>query len=186
MNMKAKKSETQTGDNLVIISVIIIVLVLAVGTVFIYLPFTYKNKSLRTDILNERDKNILIGKVKALSKYIKVYDKRIPDAGSVSWLLGEVSNVASKEHIEIFSKKPGNPEDYELYTKLFVIVDIASTYSKLGKFIAAIESSQKFLKIESINVKRMDLDEKFEKGSGKFNAFDIKASIVISTIVQKE
>lgn len=181
-----KKSEKQTGNKLIIVSAIIIVLVLAIGAMFIYLPFTHKNKFLRADILKERDKNLLIGKIKALSKYIKIYDKKIPNAEGVSWLLSEISNRASKERIELSSIKPGNPEIYGLYAKLSVIVDMTSTYNQLGKFIAGIESSEKFLKIESVNMKRMDIDEKFEKGSGKFKAFDIKTNIVISTIVLKE
>ncbi len=181
-----KKSEKLTGNKLIIVSVIIIMLVLAIGAMFIYLPFTYKNKSLRADILKERDKNLLIGKIKALGKYIRIYDKKIPNAEGVSWLLSEVSNRASKERIEISSIKPGNLENYGLYTKLSVIVDMTSTYKQLGEFIAGIESSEKFLKIESVNMRRMDIDEKFEKGSGRFKAFDIKANIVISTVVSKE
>jgi Tfp pilus assembly protein PilO len=94
--------------------------------------------------------------------------------------------MASKERIDVASIKPGNPEDYGLYTKLFVIVDMVSNYSQLGKFIAGVESSEKFLKIESVNIKRMDLDEKFEKASSKFRAFDVNANIVISTVVPKE
>ena len=184
--MKTKKRETKAPDKLVILSAAIIAAVLVIGVTFIYMPFTDKNKSLRAEILKERDKNVLIGKIRALSKYLKVYDKRIVEAGGVSWLLGEVSNMASKEHIEVSSIKPGNPEDYGVYTKLFVIVDIASAYNQLGKFVAAVESSEKFLKVESVNIKRMDLDEKFERGSGKFKAFDVKANIVISTIVPKE
>lgn len=183
--MKTKKIEKKTWNKLVIVNVAIVVLVSVIGAMFIYIPFANKNKSLRTNILRERDKNILIGKIKALNKYLKVYDNRLPEGGSVSWLLGEISNMASKEHIEVSSKQ-GNPEDYGSYTKLFVIVDAVSTYSQLGRFIAEIESSEKFLKVESVNVKRMDLDEKFEKGSGKFKAFDVKANIVISTIVSKE
>ncbi len=184
--MKTKKTENKALNKLVIINVIIIVLVLVISIVAIYMPFSDKNKSIRVSILTERDKNVLIGKIKALGKYLKLYDKRILEGGSVSWLLGKISNVASKENIEVVSIKPGNPEDYGLYTKLSVIVDAASTYSQLGRFIAEIESSEKFLKIESVNIKRMDLDEKFEEGSGKFKAFDVKASIVISAIVPKE
>ncbi len=181
-----KKAEKLIGNKLIIVSTVIVVLVLAIGAMFIYLPFTYKNKSLRADILKERDKNLLIGKIKALGKYIKVYDKKIPDAEGVSWLLSEVSNRASKERIEISSIKPGNPENYGLYTKLSVIVDMSSTYNQLGEFIAGIESSGKFMKIESVNMKRMDIDEKFEKGSRRFKTFDIKVNIVISTVVSKE
>ncbi len=180
-----RKYEQIRENKLVIVSAIIIALVLAIGIISIYMPFAYKNKSLRVDILKERDRNILVGKIKALSKHLKIYDKRMPGAVGVSWLLSEVSNMASKEHIEIASMKPWNTEDYVLYKKLSVIVDIACTYNQLGKFIAGIESSGKFLKFERVNIKRMDIDEKFEKGSGKFKAFDIKANIVISTVVSK-
>jgi Tfp pilus assembly protein PilO len=184
--MKAIKKEKKTVNKFVIVSIVIIVSILLIGAIFIYKPFNDETKSLRAEILKERDKNILIGKIRAISKHLKVYDKRIPEQEGVSWLLGEVSSMASKEHIEIPYIKPGNPEDYGLYTKLFVVVDIASTYNQLGRFVAMIESSEKFLKIESLNIKRMDLDEKFEKGSTKFKAFDIKGNIVISTVVSKE
>jgi len=184
--MKTKKKEDRTYSKLVIVSAAMAVLVLVISAIFIYMPFDDKTKSLRIEILKERDKNVLIGKIRAIGKHLKIYNKRIPEQGGVSWLLGEVSNMASKEHIEIPSIKPGNPEDHGLYTKLFVIVDIACTYDQLGRFVAIIESSEKFLKVESLDIKRMDSEEKFEKGSGKFKAFDIKGNIVISTIVSKE
>lgn len=184
--MKTKKIEIKKGNKLVIVSAVIIISALAIGAMFIYTPFNNKSRSLREDILKERDKNILIGRIKALNKHLKIYDKRIPEAGGVSWLLSEVSNIASKERIDVASIKPGNPEDYGLYTKLFVIVDAVSDYNQLGKFIASVESSEKFLKIESVNIKRMDLDESFKTTSSKFRAFDVNANIVISTIVPKE
>ncbi|MDO8602949.1 MAG: type 4a pilus biogenesis protein PilO [Candidatus Omnitrophota bacterium] len=184
--MKTKKIEKNTVNKLYIAMAVIIVLTLITGILFIYTPFASKNKSLRADILKERDKNVLIGRIRALSKYIKIYDKKIPEGGSVSWLLGEVSNIASSEQVEVSSIKPGNPEGYGLYTKLSVAVDLISTYSQLGNFVSRIESSEKFLKIESINIKRMDLDGKPEKSSDRFKAFDVKVNIVISTIVQKE
>jgi Tfp pilus assembly protein PilO len=184
--MKNKSSEKKTGNKIVIASAAIVLIVAMIGVMFIYVPFAEKNKSLRADILRERDKNVLIGKIKAFGKHLKVYDKRIPESGGVSWLLGEVSNLASKEKIEISSIQPGNPEDYTLYAKLFVIVDVSSSFDQLGKFIAMVESSEKILKIESVSMKRMDLDENFNKGSGKFKAFDVRANIVISTVTPKE
>ncbi len=184
--MKTKEKETDARNKIIVASAIIIAMVLAIGISFIYMPFSSKSKSLKEDILNERDKNILIGKIKALGKHLKIYDRRIPEFRDVSWLLGEITNMASKEHIEVSSIKPGNPEDYGLYIKLFVIVDAVSDYNQLGRFIAAIESSEKFLKIESVNIKRMDLDEKFDRASAKFKAFDVKANMVISTVVPKE
>jgi Tfp pilus assembly protein PilO len=183
--MKTQNTQKQVWTKLFIVSAIIVILT-GLGATFIYIPFTAKSKTLRDDILKERDKNILIGKIKALNKYIKIYDKKILGSGDVSWFLGEVSNIASKERIEVTSIKPGSPEPYGLYSKVFVIVDITSTYSQLGRFIADIESSEKFLKIENVNIKRMDIDEKLAKGQVKFKAFDVKASVVISAVSAKE
>jgi len=184
--MKMRKIENEKWNKIIIINSVIAALVLTVSITFIYKPFADKSKAIRADILKERDKNILIGKIKGLSKHIKIYDKRIPDAESVSWLLSIVSNMASKEFIKISSITPGESEDFGLYTKLSVVVDMTVTCNQFGKFISAIESSEKFLKIESVNMKRLDFEEKTEKDFGKFKAFDIRANVVISTIVRKE
>lgn len=181
-----KKAEKKTQNKLVIVSAIIIVALVIIGSLFIYVPFSAKTKSLRAEILQERDKNVLIGKIRALGKHLKVYEKRIPQDAGVSWLLGNVSDMASKEKIEISSITPGSPEDYGLYTKLYVMIDMASTYSQLGRFISRVESSERFLRVESINIKRVDMDETFGKGSGRFKAFDVRANVIISTVVLKE
>jgi len=186
MNMKKEKTKNNVNNRLIIVTAVVMVVTLFISIVFIYVPFADKNKSLRKNILRERDKNVLVGKIKALGKYIDVYSKKIPESGGVSWLLGEVSDMASKERMEITSIKPGNPEDYGMYTKLFVIVDISSTYSLLRNFIFRVESSEKFLRIESVNMKRMDSDDEFRKDSKKLEAFDVRANVVISTIVSKE
>jgi len=181
-----KKGVKKLQNKLVVVSVVIVIALLTTGSLFIYVPFSEKIKSLKAEILKERDKNLLIGKIRAVGRHLKVYEKRVPEDASVSWLLGTVSDFASKERIEISSIKPGSPEDYGLYTKLYVIMDIASTYSQLGRFISSIESSGKFLRVEKIDIKRMDTAEKFEKSSGKYKAFDVGTNMVISTVVLKE
>lgn len=181
-----KKTEKKKINKNVIKSAIIVIITLFIAVVFIYVPFVNKTKSLRSNILQERDRNVLIGKIKALSKHLKVYSKRIPDTRGVSWLLSEVSDMASKENIEISSIKPGTPEDHGAYTKLYVVLDTVSTYHQFGKFISRIESSEKFLRIESVGMKRLELDGGFSEEGAQFKAFDVKSNIVVSTIVLKE
>lgn len=181
-----KKKETKGLDNLIIFTGVIVVITIIIGAMFIYIPFSDKKKSLRAEILRERDKNVLIGKIRGLGKHLRIYEKRVPKEAGVSWLLREVSDIASKDEIDISSIKPGISEDYPPYTKLYVIIDVISTYNQLGKFISKIESSEKFLKVDSISIKRLDLDESFEKMQAKFKRFDIKANIIISAVVLKE
>ena len=60
--MKNKSSEKKTWNKIVIASAVIILIVAMISVMFIYVPFAEKNKSMRSDILRERDKNVLIGK----------------------------------------------------------------------------------------------------------------------------
>ncbi|MFA4991822.1 MAG: type 4a pilus biogenesis protein PilO [Candidatus Omnitrophota bacterium] len=181
-----KKPESKKINKLIILSGIIAVLTFVIAMGFIYKPFSDKNRAIRENILLERDKNLLIGRIRALGKHLKAYEKRIPRGAGVSWLVAEVSDMASKEQLEVSSITPGSPEDYRVYTKVYVTMEVISAYHQLGRFISRVESSEKFLRIESIGMKRLDQDEAFEKKSGKFKAFDVKASIVVSTIVMKE
>jgi Tfp pilus assembly protein PilO len=181
-----KKNEKKKPNKIIVISALIIVVALISGIVLIYMPFANKNRSLRSQILDERDRNVLIGKIRGIGKHLKIYNKAFPEARDVSWLLGEVSDMASKEHIEVASIKPGMPEDRGLCTELNIVLDTVSTYHQLGKFLSRIESSEKFLRIASIAIKRVDIDETFKEGATKFKRFDVKSHIVISTFVLRE
>lgn len=181
-----KKGEKKKLNKIAILSTTIIIVTLIIGIVVICVPFLNKNKSLRAEILHQRDKNVLIGKIRAISKHLRVYKKRVPEGRGVSWLLSEVSEMAEKEQIEVISIKPGTPETRTLYTKIYVTMEINSTYKQLGMFLSRVESSEKFMRVENIDTKRLDLDEKFEIKKGKFKAFDVKSQIVISTIILKD
>ncbi len=181
-----KKREKKKPNKSIIVSAIVVLVTLAVGAFLIFVPFLNNRKSLRANILNERDRNALLGTVRALDKHLKVYEDRVPDGRGISWLLNEVSNMAAKEKIEVSSIKPGSPEDRGPYTKLYVTLDTISDYHQLGKFIASVESSGKFLRVEDIKVKRLDLGEDFKEEESDFSAFDASASIIISTFVLKE
>jgi len=174
------------SKNIVFLHIILAVITIVIGAVFIYRPFLDSNKSLRDQILDERDKNILVGKISALDKHLNIYKKRIPEGRGVSWLLNTVSDIAAKGRIDVTYIKPGMPDDRGLYTQLHVVLDTVSTYHNLGQFISNIESSEKFLRVESIKMKRLDLDEDFNAENTKFQSFDVKSEIVISTIVLKD
>ncbi|MBU1146868.1 MAG: type 4a pilus biogenesis protein PilO [Candidatus Omnitrophica bacterium] len=181
-----KKTEPKKISNTIILTAVVVVVTLFIGVIFIFIPFLSKSKAFRAEILHERDRNVLIGTVRALGKHLKVYEKRLPEGRSVSWLLSQVSDMASGENIEIASIKPGTPEKRGLYTRLYVEMDITSTYHQLGRFMSKIESSEKFLRVERINTKRLDVDTDFQEDDPKVNAFDAKSHIIISMVVLKE
>ncbi len=180
-----KKTAVKKINKIVVLHITVAIVMFIVGSLFIYKPFMDKNKALRAQILRERERNVLVGKIRALGKHLKVYGDMLPDQKNVSWLLALVSDMASKENIEISFIKPGELEDRGLYSKLYVVLDTISTYHQLGKFISRIEGSKKFLRIEHIDTNRLDLDENFNEDVTELRSFDVKSHIVISTIALK-
>lgn len=182
-----KKKTKAQPNKIIIISAVMIMATLFIAMVFIVIPFMNKSKALKSAIMQEREKNVLIGKIRAFGKHLKFYEKRIPESGrGVSWLLNEVSGMAAQEQIEVSSIKPGTPEDRGLYIKLYVVMDTVSTYIQLGRFIAKVESHEKFLRVDQITIKRCDLDKDFDKNASRFKPFDVKVNIVISAVIFKE
>ena len=181
-----EKTKNKKPSSVLILSIGIVAVTFIVGTIFIYIPFINKDKSLRNQILYERDRNLLLGNIRALGKHLEVYKKRIPESRGISSFLSEVSDIATREQIDIASIKPDVPEENNLYTKLSVILDTVSSYDQLGKFLSRIEASKDFMRIESINIKRLDSDGESDEHREKFRPFDVKSHIVISTVVLKE
>jgi len=182
-----KKKDAQKNINvLAIVGVVIFIITSTIAIVSIYRPYLNRHKMLRTQILEERDRNILLGKIRALSKYVKAYSDKLPRGKGVSWLVSEVSDMATKEKIEVLSIKPESPEDNTLYLRLSVVMDFACNYHQLGRFLSRLESSPQFLKVESLNIKRLDTEEGFKEEGSRFKSFDIKGQTRISTFVLKE
>ena len=178
INLKINKSQLIATTAVIFISASVILSV--------YLPFKRQSLSFRSDILAERENNILLGHISVIHKYLDVYKKQIPDISGVSAFMGDISEMARKENVEIISIKPGAPEITELYTKFYVTLDIKSPYKQLGSFVSRIESSDKFFMVEGMKAKRLDMERDVKDKSDSFKAFDVTASLVLSAYSFKE
>ena len=181
-----KAKDKKKPDKIVILSAIVGVVTLAIGVIFIYMPFSSKSKSLKVEVLHEKNRNLVIGKIRAIGKHMKVYNKRVPKNRGITWLLNKVSEMAKEQQIEVVSVKPGSPEGMAMYTKLYVTMDTYSSYDQLGKFISVVESSEQFLRVEDIKMQRLDVEEGFDKETSSFKPSDIKGYIVISAVILNE
>ena len=181
--MEKSEGKKFSYNKITILTVIIIVITLAIGGWGIFRPFLNRGKSLRREILHERDKNIVLGKMAVLDEYLRIYDKRIPKNRNVSWLLGELTEAAKKEGIDIVSITPSDPEDRGIYIKLSVTMEIRSDYNQLGRFISMIESSKKFFRVEKCYITEYHPDSKEETEEG--GALKVKSYVVVSTVVFK-
>ncbi len=175
----------EISNNLIIGTSVIVVVTLFIGIVFIYMPFAKNKKTLSSEVSMQANRNLLINKIVALRK-LELYRKRVSEDRDASWLLEEVSNMASESKVEVSSIEEGSPEDRGLYKRLYVTVDTYSTYHQLGVFLSKIESQEDFIRVEELNMKRLDMEEGFEALSKRYKPFDVKASIVIATVALKE
>jgi len=169
--------------SVIIIAAAIIVFAIFIGAVFIYTPFKNATKELESKISVEKNKNALIGKINILGRNLEGYRKKIAEKEDPSWLSKEISRIVSEEGIEVSSVEPGVVEKRDLYTKLDVTLDVYATYHQLGAFLSRIESEDRFFRVGSLNMKRLDLDEDFENLAERFKPFDVKANIVVTTVV---
>ncbi len=183
---KMKKDIFAKENRIILITWAIAIVTIIAGISFIYIPFLKAQDSLKIKIAREKDKNALIGEIKALVRYLDIYKKRVPEGRSSSWLLKEISDMAKKEGLTIINIKAEEPERRASYTRLSVVIDTASSYHQLSKFVSGIETSEKFLRIEELVAKRLDVEEKFIKDASSFNSFDVGSHIVISTILWNE
>jgi len=161
----------------------IVVCTIFIGLVFIYIPFENKAKEFKSKISVEKDKNDIIARINTTGKRLEFYSKSLPEAKDTSWLLKEISRISSEEGIETSSIESGDLKEKDLYSKLNVTLNVYASYHQLGVFLSRVESEEKFFRIESLNMKRLDLDSNFENLTERFKPFDVKANIVISTVI---
>ena len=134
----------------------------------------------------EKKKNLLISEIKVFDKYIDTYLKRLSRDRGVSWLLSVVGDLAKQEKVKITSIKPGSSKVKKEYSKLYITLETVSKYYQLGKFISRIESSEKFLKIESLELKRIDSSRTLSDDVKGLDPFDVTAHIIITTTVWRD
>lgn len=174
--------EKNAQNKIFFISGSIIFIVIFIGTVFIYKPFILKKEGLKNKIQEETKRNLYLAQIKLIKEHVDLYEKRLPERKSVSWLLEEVSRIASESALELISIKPEGPEERGNFTKLPIRIEAHSTYHELGKFLSQLESSKKFFKIEDLQLKRVEE----EGGKDTAKSFKIRANILMSSIILKE
>ncbi|MFH1783203.1 MAG: type 4a pilus biogenesis protein PilO [Candidatus Omnitrophota bacterium] len=176
----------QKSNNIVLITVGMVILTLAVGVLIVYFPFLAKYKTISNKIMDERNRNLLIAEIGVTEKYLDFYERRLSGDKGITWLLKEVSGLAATESIKIVNIKPLDSEKKKDYTRLSLKLETISTYYQLGKLVSSIESSEKFLVIDKIDIKRLDSMEMYGDMEEKHKPFDIYSDIIISTVAWRE
>lgn len=175
--------EKTAKKKVLFISTAVAFIAIFIGFSFIYKPFISKKVSLRTRITEERKKNLYLAQIKLLKEHVDFYEKRLLEQKNVSWLLDEISRLASENGLELLSLKPESPEDQTGFIKLPIRIEANLTYHGLSRFLSNLESSKKFIKVENLQLKR--IEEVVQEG-GKPESFKVRANILVSSIILKD
>lgn len=174
--------EKTVKKKILFISAAVFFLAIFIGVAFIYRPFISKKIFLKNKIVEERKRNLYLAQIKLLKEHVDFYEERLPEQKSVSWLLEEVSRLASENGLNLISIKPEAQEDKGGFIKLPIRIKANLTYHVLGKFLSNLESSKKFIKVENIQLRRVEE----VRGDKKDKSFKVSADILVSSIILKD
>lgn len=88
---------------------------------------------------------------------IDSFEKYLPPQKDPSWLLTQITELASQAKLDIQSIAPLPHKEIPPYSYVPIKVDTTCTFSKLISFIESIETNPYILSIESINLKSAEL-----------------------------
>ena len=148
--MNIAEFATKRKDLLVGLGFFLITIILAKKV--IYAPQEEKINLLKEKIREERKKVSLLKEIEQIEQDISFYQKKISPRKEVSWVLDEVTKIAKDAEIKIATLEPQPPEDIGIYTRLPLKLKVECSYHELGNFLSRLENSEKFLRVDSMQI----------------------------------
>lgn len=129
-----------------------VAIVALIGYNFIYVPRQHEVRVIQTQLAEEQAKQETAAEAAALLHQIERYRKRLPQEPDPSWLVREVVALAQKSSVQIASIAQEAPQSLGPFTLLAATVQVGASYHQLGRFLDDIERSDRFIRVESIQV----------------------------------
>lgn len=105
-----------------------------------------------TQIAQEKSDQDAQQRVTALFADIEAYQQRLPQEPDPSWLVSKITEAARIEGIELTSLSPENPVDQKTFVRLSAAFQFQATYHQLGRFLAQLESSRSFIRVDRVEM----------------------------------
>jgi len=78
--------------------------------------------------------------------------KRLPGTPDPSWLVTAVVALAEQEHLRFTTINQESPRALQQFTKLAATLEFTASYHQLGSFLDRIERSERFIRVEQLEV----------------------------------
>ena len=83
---------------------------------------------------------------------IEQYRKRLPPEPDPSWLVREAVAFGQKAGLELTTIAKESPQQFQQFTRLAISVQFTATYHQLGTFLDYLESSDRFIRVEHLEM----------------------------------
>lgn len=84
---------------------------------------------------------------------IQRHRPRLPDAPDPSWLVTEAVALGEMEGLQLTSIAQEQPREFSQYTRVAITLEFEATYHQLGLFLDRVERSQRFMRVDRLDVK---------------------------------
>ena len=175
--------------------VIIIIAIAVLLALFLYITFIFSPQivkivglsgKLAKARINLRGAESIIAKMDGMKAAIEVYkakvgkyEKMLPTEEGIPSLLESLSEMAKSSSMSIAGIAPFTPNDSKpqgpVYKELPIMINAKAGYHELGRFMASLENSDRFIKIA-------DMQIKFNKATP--NKHDIELLVVTYVLLE--
>ena len=135
------------------------IIVLALVAFFGYKVFNHyhaRATRLRDAIQHERvleDRRVQLERSLGL---VEAYRTRLAPEAEATWLLQEVSHVATEAGVNLSSASPHKPRQLDQFPQLSVELHFTSSYHQLGQFVSRLEAAEPFLWVDELTLRLRD------------------------------
>ena len=128
-----------------------------IGYNYVHAPQQRQVRLIHTQIAQEQQLQRTQAEVADLLLQIDRYRKRLPEEPDPSWIVRDLVTLAQQAGIQLTSITQEAPQpSAQQLTRVAVAVQFSASYHQLGTFLDAIERSKRFIRVERLNIARVD------------------------------
>ncbi|MBL7130171.1 MAG: type 4a pilus biogenesis protein PilO [Candidatus Omnitrophica bacterium] len=153
----------------IIVFILIIVLAFFIGYNGLYKYYLGRIDDAKRQIEEEKKKNDISGIIGILDRKMQAYQKKVFPTTEITQLLDKVSELAKEAGIGIETFNPLPAAYKDQYVELSLTVPIRCEYHQLGEFLSLIESSEKFIWVKELIMKKSTVTSRQEAVTPKID-----------------
>lgn len=112
-----------------------------------------KARLIQTQITQEHTTQQAQADVAAMLRQIEQYRTRLPSEPAPSWLVTEAVALGEQAGLQLATIAQESPQVLQQLTRLAVTLEFHATYHQLGAFLDLLERSERFIRVERLEVK---------------------------------